>query len=269
MSELVNGSDAPNVIAGEYVLGTLDGDERMHVQSLLASDAEFAAKVKVWERRLGELHLMVEPVEPDRAIWERIKTKLPGVQQQTQPAEPQQAEPEPAEPEPAEPQQAEPEPAAAQPVEPAPAEHVSAEHAPAAPADDALARRLDAAIAAISEAASAAPAELASSEGAAADASVAPSPPVTEPLAPPMPPLEHEEHRVRRRLAGWRAFAVLMILLVLAMAALVAAWRFAPDRVPPALQPVALLRLVGVNLAPPSPPTPVRRPLPPGSQFDE
>ena len=268
MSELVNGGDAPNVIAGEYVLGTLDGDERMHVQSLLASDAEFAAKVKVWERRLGELHLMVEPVEPGRAIWERIKTKLPEVQQHTQPAEPRQAEPEPAEPEPAEPQQAEPEPAAAQPMEPAPAEHVSAEHAPAAPADDASAR-LGAAIAAISEAASAAPAEPASSEAAAGDASVAPSSPVAEPSAPPVmptPTLGHEEHRVRRRLAGWRAFAV---LLVLGMAALVAAWRFAPDRVPPALQPVALLRLVGVNVAPPSPPPPVRRPLPPGSQFDE
>jgi len=32
--------------------------------------------VRVWERRFGELHLMVEPVEPDGKTWQRIKNKL-------------------------------------------------------------------------------------------------------------------------------------------------------------------------------------------------
>ena len=82
MSERMNGADTPHVLAGEYVLGTLDGDERSQAQNLLAADGEFAAKVKVWERRLGELHLMVEPVEPDAAIWERIRAKLPETEQQ-------------------------------------------------------------------------------------------------------------------------------------------------------------------------------------------
>jgi len=57
-----------------------------------------------------------------------------------------------------------------------------------------------------------------------------------------------------------------MTLIVAAVAALLAAWRFAPDRVPPVLQPVELMRYVGVAL--PTGPVP-RRPTPPESRFDE
>jgi hypothetical protein len=72
--------------------------------------------------------------------------------------------------------------------------------------------------------------------------------------------------RVQRRLRRWRAFALLLTLVVAALAALLAAWRFAPDRVPPPLRPLALMRHFGV--APPAPPQ-LRRPPPPGSQYDE
>src|SRR5262249_1816975 len=71
---------------------------------------------------------------------------------------------------------------------------------------------------------------------------------------------------VHRRMQRWRAFAILMTLVVAAVAALLAAWRFLPDRVPPMLQPVELMRQMGVAL--PAAPAP-RRPAPPGSQFDE
>jgi hypothetical protein len=66
-----------DALAAEYVLGTLDFDERTQAQALLVIDPEFVAKVRLWERRLGELHLMVEPVEPDGKIWDRIKAKMP------------------------------------------------------------------------------------------------------------------------------------------------------------------------------------------------
>jgi hypothetical protein len=72
--------------------------------------------------------------------------------------------------------------------------------------------------------------------------------------------------RVRRQLGRWRAFAILMTLVVVAVAALLAAWRFAPDRVPPMLQPLELMRQAGVPL--PATPAP-RRPAPPESRFDE
>src|SRR5262249_31555148 len=71
---------------------------------------------------------------------------------------------------------------------------------------------------------------------------------------------------VHRRMRRWRAFAILMALVVAAVAALLAAWGFVPRRVPPMLQPGALVRPMGVAL--PAAPAP-RRPAPPGSQFDE
>jgi hypothetical protein len=66
-------------LAAEYVLGTLDSDERTRANVLLDVDHQFRGIVRVWERRLGELHLMVEPVEPDPKVWERIKGKLKDV----------------------------------------------------------------------------------------------------------------------------------------------------------------------------------------------
>jgi hypothetical protein len=53
-----------------------------------------------------------------------------------------------------------------------------------------------------------------------------------------------------------------MTIVVLAFAALLASWRFAPDRLPPGLQPVELMRLAGISLPP-------RRPAPPESRYDE
>jgi hypothetical protein len=65
---------------------------------------------------------------------------------------------------------------------------------------------------------------------------------------------------LRRGLRRWRAFAILMTLVVATIAALLAAWKFAPERVPPQLQPIALLRQQGVT-APSAPP--LQMPLPP------
>jgi hypothetical protein len=72
---------------------------------------------------------------------------------------------------------------------------------------------------------------------------------------------------VRRGLRRWRAFALLMTLVVVAVAALLAAWRFVPERVPPILRPLELMRQMGVTV-PATAPLP-RRPLPPQTQFDE
>jgi hypothetical protein len=64
-------------LAAEYVLGTLDANERAQTQALLTVDQALAAKVRIWERRLSELHLMVEPIEPENEIWDRIRHKVP------------------------------------------------------------------------------------------------------------------------------------------------------------------------------------------------
>ena len=63
-------------LAAEYVLGTLDAAERAQADALLAADAEFATVVRQWERRLGELNVMVAPVEPPAPVWGRIMASI-------------------------------------------------------------------------------------------------------------------------------------------------------------------------------------------------
>jgi anti-sigma-K factor RskA len=63
-------------LAAEYVLGTLSAEEREHAEALRSFDPEFDAAVKQWERRLGELNVMVEAVEPPAGVWDKIKGEI-------------------------------------------------------------------------------------------------------------------------------------------------------------------------------------------------
>lgn len=63
------------ILAAEYVLGTLGLAERIQAQQMIASDPLFAALVHDWERRLGELNVLVTPVEPPPTIIEWIKAR--------------------------------------------------------------------------------------------------------------------------------------------------------------------------------------------------
>jgi RNA polymerase sigma-70 factor, ECF subfamily len=65
-----------DMLAAEYVLGTLGADERKDAQDRIASDSAFAALVGRWERRLGELHVLTADTEPPPAVWDAIKEKL-------------------------------------------------------------------------------------------------------------------------------------------------------------------------------------------------
>ena len=327
MSEL----DYTDALAAEYVLGTLDFEERMQARTLLDADEAFAAKVQLWERRFGELHLMVEPVEPEAAIWARIKAKVPEARQKMQPPAPEVPPPalapttsEPpsldaieaaisqaattltseansaraTEPAPAPMSEgnqmpaSEATPVPASEATPAPASEVTpapASEATPAPASEATAvpvlevtaaLALEVTAAPVSEATSAPTSEAASAPR--PDAMPAQTPAVEPvspaPVVPPaaaafeapsearIPVIAPATAAVHRRMRRWRAFAILMTLVVAAVAALLAAWMFAPDRVPPMLQPVELMRQIGVSL--PSGAAP-RRPAPPESQFDE
>jgi anti-sigma-K factor RskA len=70
--------DDRDALAAEYVLGTLSGDERDQAEALLVIDPGFAEIVRVWERRLGELNVMVEAVEPPPELWDKISTEIGG-----------------------------------------------------------------------------------------------------------------------------------------------------------------------------------------------
>lgn len=66
-------------MAAEYVLGTLEGDERAQVETMIAVDPEFKTLVEVWERHLGELHAMVNAVEPPEEVWTKIRTAVTAI----------------------------------------------------------------------------------------------------------------------------------------------------------------------------------------------
>ncbi len=68
--------DDRDALAAEYVLGTLSAAERDQAEALLAIDPGFAEIVRVWERRLGELNVMVEAVEPPLEVWDKIKAEV-------------------------------------------------------------------------------------------------------------------------------------------------------------------------------------------------
>lgn len=68
-----------DTLAAEYVLGTLSAEEREHAEALLSFDPGFEAAVRQWERRLGELNVMVEAVEPQPELWEKIKGEVTSV----------------------------------------------------------------------------------------------------------------------------------------------------------------------------------------------
>ncbi|MBR1222457.1 anti-sigma factor [Bradyrhizobium sp. U87765 SZCCT0131] len=64
------------VLAAEYVLGTLDIDERAQVETMMTVDGEYRRVVESWQNRLGELNAMVGAVEPSPELWGRIRAAI-------------------------------------------------------------------------------------------------------------------------------------------------------------------------------------------------
>lgn len=67
------------ILAAEYALGTLDAAERGEAERLIATDAEFAARVRYWESRLSPLSDVIEGVEPPASVWPKILAALPAM----------------------------------------------------------------------------------------------------------------------------------------------------------------------------------------------
>lgn len=65
-----DGEDRP--LAGEYVLGVLDADERAEAQRRIATEPAFARAVEWWEARLAHLAERIPPVAPPETVWPRI-----------------------------------------------------------------------------------------------------------------------------------------------------------------------------------------------------
>ena len=65
-----------DLLAAEYVLGSLEGEERGEAERLLATDPGFARSVATWQRRLTPLAANVAAVRPPVELWDRIEAGI-------------------------------------------------------------------------------------------------------------------------------------------------------------------------------------------------
>ena len=64
------------LLAAEYVLGTLDAGARERVAVDVDNDTRLAGLVDAWERRLHRLDVPIEAAEPPAGLWNRIDAGL-------------------------------------------------------------------------------------------------------------------------------------------------------------------------------------------------
>lgn len=65
-----------DMLAGEYVLGTLAGPARRRFEQLLREDYALRDVVSAWERRLAPLVDAVPAVTPPRRVWRNIEQRV-------------------------------------------------------------------------------------------------------------------------------------------------------------------------------------------------
>ncbi|UDL95127.1 anti-sigma factor [Lichenihabitans sp. PAMC28606] len=72
-------ADHPDMLAGEYVLGTLDHAERTQASLRRVSDPVFDGAVTAWEHRLAPLYEAAPEVEPPSELWSSILARIMGL----------------------------------------------------------------------------------------------------------------------------------------------------------------------------------------------
>lgn len=75
--------DEERPLAGEYVLGVLDADERAQAKARIAAEPAFARAVQWWETHLTPLAADVRSVEPSAGLWPRIANLIGDVSKPT------------------------------------------------------------------------------------------------------------------------------------------------------------------------------------------
>jgi anti-sigma-K factor RskA len=76
-------NDDLNMLAAEYVLGTLDSAGRADFERRLATDEEAKRAVQDWSVRLSPLAGVVEEIAPPSSLWDKIEKQI---QRQGRPA---------------------------------------------------------------------------------------------------------------------------------------------------------------------------------------
>ena len=71
----LNNPGCRRALAGEYVLGTLQGAARRRFERLLAQSADLQLYVSEWEAALAPLAEEIEPVKPPKAVWQALEAQ--------------------------------------------------------------------------------------------------------------------------------------------------------------------------------------------------
>ncbi|QZH75607.1 MAG: anti-sigma factor [Erythrobacter sp.] len=66
----------PDIMAGEYALGVLEGADLAIAQRRYLSDREFAARVEWWRHRLGCMAEAAGEFDPSEQVWPAIERRL-------------------------------------------------------------------------------------------------------------------------------------------------------------------------------------------------
>jgi hypothetical protein len=76
MPGTIEENDALDILAGEYVIGTLEGAERLAFETRLARDPGAARAVARWQERFGALEESAEDTPPPPNVWAGIKAEI-------------------------------------------------------------------------------------------------------------------------------------------------------------------------------------------------
>jgi len=77
---MMNGEDT-DLIAAEYVLGTLPADERAAAALRALKDKSLAEAIDAWSRRLGPLAEAIPPREAPATVWPEIKARIDALEE--------------------------------------------------------------------------------------------------------------------------------------------------------------------------------------------
>ncbi|WP_120510593.1 anti-sigma factor [Photobacterium salinisoli] len=65
-----------DMLAAEYVLGTLRGPARQRFQTLMMQSTRIREATWQWEQHLNDINHRISPVEPSAAVWQTISQRL-------------------------------------------------------------------------------------------------------------------------------------------------------------------------------------------------
>ena len=74
------------MLAAEYVLGTLRGAARRRFERLLKQDPALVKELRYWERRLAPLQRSFKPVVPREIVWAEIEQRIQAARVATLPS---------------------------------------------------------------------------------------------------------------------------------------------------------------------------------------